>query len=143
MKKATGYYLIAIGTLEIVVYLVRESVPEIALPHFGLLWLSFFADSGSKSMIASLGIGVLVITAGVGLLTNRRYVAIPYCVVGGLVALVDIYDPLAALLFGGHFVGPALMVPSLLALLLYDGVPVLMAVSMVLNWDSGHGDSSA
>jgi hypothetical protein len=133
MRKAKGYYLIAIGILEIVVYLARESVPVIACPHFGLLWLSLFADSESISMMASLCTGVLVCTAGVALLTNRKYVAIPYCIVGGLVALFDIYVPLTALLFGGHFVGPALIVPILLALLLYDGIPLLMAVSMVLN----------
>ena len=133
MGKAKGYYLIAIGILEIVLYLARNSVPTVALPHFGLLWLSFFAASESKATMASLGMGVLVLTAGTALLTNRKYVAIPYCIVGGLVALVDIYVPLMALLFGGHFVGPALMIPILLALLLYDGIPLLIAVSMVFN----------
>jgi hypothetical protein len=133
MRKAKGYYLIAIGILEIVLYLARESVPAIALPHFGLLWLSFFADSESNSTMASLCMGMLVLTAGIALLTNRKYAAIPYCIAGGLVALVDLYVPLTVLIFRGHFVSSVLIIPIMLALLLYDGIPLLISVSMVFN----------
>ena len=131
VRKAVSFYLIAQGTLEIILYFSRDSVPFIVRPHAALLWSSFFAESDLHSSIASLSICAVVFSTGIALLIDRKYLAIPYCVVGGLVGIVDLHLPLAIMLFGGHFVtfGGALLM--WLAALVFDVMPVSMTLWVV------------
>jgi len=128
MRKLSGYYLIALGTLEVVFYVLRESVPFIVRPHAALLWSSFFAESDVRSNIASLSICMLVFSAGIAMLTKRKWAAIPYCIAGGLIAIVDLYFPLAIMIFGGHFVTFGYAVVMWMAALVYDAIPVSMTL---------------
>lgn len=133
MRKAAGYYSIAQGTLEMILYFLRDNVPFIVRPHAALLWSSFFAESDLHSTFASLFICALVLSAGLALSMNRKYLAIPYCVVGGLVGIVDLYLPLAIMLFGGHFATFGGAVLMWVAALVYDAMPVLITLWVVTH----------
>jgi hypothetical protein len=132
MRYASGCYLMVLGTLEIVLWLLRDSVPFILRPHAPLLWLTYFVESDLRSNIASLSICILVVSGGIAMFTNRKRLAIPYCIAGGLISIVDLHLPLAIMISGGSHVvtfGEAALV--CLAVMLYDVIPVSLTVFTV------------
>lgn len=137
MRKASGCYLIALGALETALYLLRDNVPAFVAPYFSLLWMPFFAESDLRSVVARSSMCVLLVIAGIGLLTKRKWLAIPYCIVGALVAVVDLNLPVVYVTFGGHVVEYGAGAIMWLAALLYDALPVVLAFWMV-----GHSDEN-
>jgi hypothetical protein len=134
MRKASGYYLIVLGTLEITLYFMRNSVPFIMRPYAALLWSSLFVESAVFSSIFSLLICVLLIGAGVGLLTNRKTMITVYCIAGGLIAIVDLHLPVAVLMSGGsHVLSANSAGVMLLTALFYDFIPVSLSIWLVTH----------
>lgn len=132
MRKITGCYLLVLGTLEIVLSRLPGSVPFMIRPHAALLWLSFFEESEFRSSTVSMSMCILLVIAGMGLLTRRRWAAIPYCIVGALIAVVDLQFPLVIMIFGGgHVLGFTDGALMWLAAIVYDALPVSLAFGVV------------
>ena len=134
MRRGLGYYLIVLGTAEIVLYFLRNSLPFIVRPHAGLLWSSVFVKSDLFSSVLSLAICIVLVGAGGALLTNRKVLIIVYCIIGGLIALVDLQLPVTILISGGGHAldasGAGLM---LLIALFCDVIPVSLSI-----WQASH-----
>ena len=132
MRRALGYYLIALGMLEIILYFVRDSVPFIARPHAGLLWTSAFVESNSLSLAFVLSFAIVLVGAGVAFLKDRRLLVVLYCIVGVVVALLDLRLPLVVLIFGGgHVLGSSGAGIMLLTALFCDLIPVSLSIRQV------------
>lgn len=125
MRKYLGFYLIALGVLEIAFCEMREIIPLTVLPHIGLLWLPTFLHSQILSICFVLLMTFLFVNAGAGLLKNRRQAVFLYCVIGALVLFVDLVLPVTVLLRGGaHVLRTEDAWIILLVALFYDVIPV-------------------
>jgi hypothetical protein len=136
-EKTVGCFLMMLGVFEIVVYLLHDNIPFIIQPHAAVLWRSVFVESTALSAAFSLLMGIIVCSAGIAVVAGRRSVLISYLVIGTLVAIDDVYLPLAVMISGGSHVldtrAAGIMLVSAVA---YDVIPILFSIWLLIHSSS-------